>query len=74
MVMQNFQIQVNDNKYYVVFNQAHIGMIEWDSEKEYYIVRPNGAPYSCEFYYLDEAIVELVFHNYRRTEQKIHMC
>ena len=73
-LMQNFQIEIEENVWYINLDQECVGQIEFDEETSWFVAYPNGAEYSCNFLTLEEAIVELVFHMYRRMGNKICMC
>lgn len=72
--MQNFQIDIEDDTWYINLDHECIGQVDWEADISFFVAYPNGADYSCKFLTLEEAVVELVFHTYRRKSQKICMC
>lgn len=70
----NFSIEVEEGFYYLTLDHEFIGQIEHNTETGVWTVFPHEATYSCVFASLEEAIIELIFHTYRRRNKKICMC
>ena len=73
-MMQNFKIEIHDGIYDIILNGAFIGHILYSEVDLAYLVYPRDVQFSGQFYSLDEAIVELVFHMYLKDVDKICMC
>lgn len=70
----NFQIEVEDGFYYITLDHEFIGQIEHNIEAGIWAVFPNEAEYSCVYNSFEEAVIELIFHTYRRHYKKICIC
>lgn len=72
--MQNFKIEIHDGIYDLFLGGAFIGHILYSEIDLAYLVYPRDVDYSGQFSTLEEAIIELVFHMYRKDIDKISMC
>lgn len=74
MTMQNFRINITENLYELIYEGAVVGAIEYNSTDDLWTGYPSGRPYSAVFLSLEEAVVELMFHIYKKKFDKICMC
>lgn len=72
--MQNFRIEIHEGIYDLFLHGNFIGHILYDDMDKAYVAYPRNATYSAVFFTLEEAVIELVFHMYRRDVDKICMC
>lgn len=68
----NFKIVIEDEDYFVYFEQQYIGRIEHSEKDSGFYVVPTGANYSGFFKELETAIMELIFHTYAQHKRVPH--
>jgi len=72
--MQGFKIEIHEGIYDVFLQGSFIGHVMYSDVDMMYLVYPRDVDYSGQFATLEEAIIELVFHMYRKDIDKISVC